>query len=64
MVSAASSIESAHPLPAALDKEGTFEDLLILPYANVRSGAASCMAKISLAMGIFNLRAVLINTLC
>jgi hypothetical protein len=53
LVSAASSIESARPILAMLDKDGTLEDLLIHLDANVRSGAASCMVKIGLAMGIF-----------
>ncbi len=64
IVSAASSIESAHPLLAMLDEEGTLEDLLIHLDTDVSSGAASCMAKIGLAMGIFNLIAVSIDTLC
>jgi hypothetical protein len=64
IVSVASSIESARPLLATLDKVGTLEDLLIHPDADVRSGAASCMAKIGLATGKFNLIAVSINTLC
>jgi hypothetical protein len=34
---------------ATLVEEGTLEDLLIHPDADVRSGAASCMAKIGLA---------------
>ncbi|KAL3806885.1 hypothetical protein ACHAXA_000795 [Cyclostephanos tholiformis] len=49
IVSAASSVESARPFLATLVKEGTLEDLLIHPHADVRSGAASCMAKIGLA---------------
>jgi hypothetical protein len=64
IVYVASSIESARPLLAMLDKEGTLEDLLINPDADVRSGAASCMAKIGMAMGIFNLIAVSINSFC
>ena len=49
IASAASSVESARPLLATLVEEGTLEDLLIHPDADVRSGAASCMAKIGLA---------------
>jgi hypothetical protein len=48
-VSATSSVKSARLLLAMLVEEGTLEDLLIHPDANVRSGAASCMAKIGLA---------------
>jgi hypothetical protein len=64
IVSAASSVESTHPLLATLDKEGTLEDLLIHPDADVRSGAALCMAKIGLATGIFNFIAISIDTIC
>ncbi len=49
LVSAASSVEKARPLLANLVQEGTLEDLLIHPNADVRSGAASCAAKIGLA---------------
>jgi len=49
IVSAASSVESSRPLLSALVEEGTLEDLLIHPDADVRSGAASCAAKIGLA---------------
>jgi len=49
LVSAASSVESSRPLLATLVQEGTLEDLLIHPDADVRSGAASCAAKIGLA---------------
>ena len=48
IVSAASSVESARPFLSTLVEEGTLEDLLIHPDADVRSGAASCMAKIGL----------------
>ncbi len=64
IVSAASFVESTRPLLAMLDKEGTLDNLLIHLDADVRSGAALCMAKIGLATGIFNLIAVSINTLC
>ncbi len=46
IVSAASSIESPRLLLATLDKEGTLENLLIHPDANVRSGTALCIAKV------------------
>jgi hypothetical protein len=49
LVSAASSVEKSRPLLATLVQEGTLEDLLIHPNADVRSGAASCAAKIGLA---------------
>ncbi len=49
IVSVASSVESACPLLAMLVKEGTLEDLLIHPDANVRSCTALCMVKIGLA---------------
>ncbi|KAL7535198.1 hypothetical protein ACHAXR_006334, partial [Thalassiosira sp. AJA248-18] len=49
LVSAASSVESSRPLLATLVQEGTLEDLLVHPDADVRSGAASCAAKIGLA---------------
>ena len=49
LVSAASSVESSRPLLATLVQEGTLEELLIHPDADVRSGAASCAAKIGLA---------------
>jgi len=49
LVSAASSVESSRPLLLPLVQEGTLEDLLIHPDADVRSGAASCAAKIGLA---------------
>ena len=49
LVSAASSVESSRPLLATLVAEGTLQDLLIHPDADVRSGAASCAAKIGLA---------------
>ena len=49
LVSAASSVERSRPLLATLVQEGTLEDLLIHPDADVRSGAASCAAKIGLA---------------
>ena len=49
LVSAASSVESSRPLLATLVQEGTLEELLIHPDSDVRSGAASCAAKIGLA---------------
>jgi hypothetical protein len=49
LVSAASSVEKSRPLLATLVQEGTLEDLLMHPNADVRSGAASCAAKIGLA---------------
>jgi hypothetical protein len=49
LVSEASSVESARPLLADLVEEGTLDDLLVHPDADVRSGAASCAAKIGLA---------------
>lgn len=49
LVSAASSIEGARPLLATLVEEGTLDDMLTHPDADVRSGAASCAAKIGLA---------------
>ncbi|KAL7472645.1 hypothetical protein ACHAXS_013024 [Conticribra weissflogii] len=49
IVSAASTVESSRPLLSALVEEGTLEDLLSHPDADVRSGAASCAAKIGLA---------------
>eukprot|EP00584_Thalassiosira_punctigera_P006574 CAMPEP_0172540380 /NCGR_PEP_ID=MMETSP1067-20121228/11412_1 /TAXON_ID=265564 ORGANISM="Thalassiosira punctigera, Strain Tpunct2005C2" /NCGR_SAMPLE_ID=MMETSP1067 /ASSEMBLY_ACC=CAM_ASM_000444 /LENGTH=1190 /DNA_ID=CAMNT_0013326233 /DNA_START=169 /DNA_END=3741 /DNA_ORIENTATION=+ len=49
LVSAASSVESSRPFLLPLVEEGTLEDLLIHPDADVRSGAASCAAKIGLA---------------
>ena len=49
LVSAASSVEKSRPLLAKLVQEGTLEDLLVHPNADVRSGAASCAAKIGLA---------------
>ena len=49
LVSAASSVEKSRPLLATLVQEGTLEDLLVHPNADVRSGAASCAAKIGLA---------------
>ncbi|KAL9180489.1 hypothetical protein ACHAXT_010942 [Thalassiosira profunda] len=49
LVSAASSVESARPLLITLVQEGTLENLLSHPDADVRSGAASCAAKIGLA---------------
>ena len=49
IVSSASSVESSRPLLATLVSEGTLDDLLIHPDADVRSGAASCAAKIGLA---------------
>ena len=49
IVSAAASVESSRPLLSALVQEGTLEDLLVHPDADVRSGAASCAAKIGLA---------------
>ncbi|KAL7540575.1 hypothetical protein ACHAWF_006721, partial [Thalassiosira exigua] len=49
LVSAAASVESSRPLLAALVAEGTLEDLLVHPDPDVRSGAASCAAKVGLA---------------
>jgi hypothetical protein len=49
LVSEAASVESARPLLAKLVEEGTLDDLLAHPDADVRSGAASCAAKIGLA---------------
>ncbi len=49
LVSAASSVEGARPLLATLVEEGTLDDLLAHSDADVRSGAASCAAKIGLA---------------
>lgn len=49
LVSEAASVESARPLLATLVEEGTLDDLLVHPDADVRSGAASCAAKIGLA---------------
>lgn len=49
LVSAASSVEGARPLLATLVEEGTLDDMLTHPDADVRSGAASCAAKIGLA---------------
>ena len=49
LVSSASSVEKARPLLVNLVQEGTLEDLLVHPNADVRSGAASCAAKIGLA---------------
>ena len=49
LVSEASSVESARPLLAALVEDGTLDDLLMHSDADVRSGAASCTAKIGLA---------------
>ena len=49
LVSSASSVESSRPLLATLVGEGTLDELLIHPDADVRSGAASCAAKIGLA---------------
>lgn len=49
LVSAASSVESSRPLLLSLVEEGTLEDLLIHEDVDVRSGAASCAAKIGLA---------------
>jgi hypothetical protein len=55
LVSEAASVESARPLLSILVEEGTLDDLLVHPDADVRSGAASCagetifflMAKVS-----------------
>ena len=49
LVSAASSIESTRPLLVTLVEKGSLDDLLIHPDADVRSGAASCAAKIGLS---------------
>ena len=49
LVSGAASVESARPMLAALVEEGTLDDLLVHPDSDVRSGAASCAAKIGLA---------------
>ena len=49
LVSAASSVEGARPFLATLVEEGTLDDLLAHSDADVRSGAASCAAKIGLA---------------
>lgn len=49
LVSAASSIESTRPLLVTLIEEGSLDDLLMHPDADVRSGAASCAAKIGLS---------------
>ena len=49
LVSEASSVESARPLLAALVEDGSLDDLLMHSDADVRSGAASCTAKIGLA---------------
>lgn len=49
LVSAASSIESTRPLLVTLVEEGSLDDLLMHPDADVRSGAASCAAKIGLS---------------
>lgn len=49
LVSAASSVESSRPLLASLVQEGTLDDLLTHSDADIRSGAASCAAKIGLA---------------
>ena len=49
LLSEAASVESARPLLAPLVEQGTLNDLLAHPDADVRSGAASCVAKIGLA---------------
>ena len=49
LVSAASSVEGSRPLLVTFVQEGTLEELLIHPDPDVRSGAASCAAKIGLA---------------
>ena len=49
LVSAASSIESTRSLLVTLVEEGSLDDLLMHPDADVRSGAASCAAKIGLS---------------
>lgn len=49
LVSEAASVESSRPLLASLVEQGTLNDLLAHPDADIRSGAASCAAKIGLA---------------
>lgn len=45
LVSEAASVESARPLLSRLVEEGTLDDLLLHPDADVRSGAASCAGE-------------------
>lgn len=45
LVSEAASVESARPLLSILVEEGTLDDLLVHPDADVRSGAASCAGE-------------------